>query len=68
MREDRGGENVEKEIVEIKEELAAIEALLQRLPEVQAAVFLQMWDEYQSARFTGRKPGDIWTIPPPGLR
>lgn len=63
-----GGERVDEEITEIKERLAAIESLLQRLPEVQAAVFLQMWDEYQSARLTGKKPKDIWTIPPQGLR
>lgn len=59
---------MEEEIAEIKEKLAAIESLLQRLPEVQAAIFLQMWDEYQSGRIIGKKPEDIWTIPPPGLR
>ncbi len=59
---------MEEEIAEIKKHLAVIEGLIQQLPEVQAAVFLQMWDEYQSARFTGRKPGDMWTIPPPGSR
>ena len=34
------------DLKEIKEKLAAIESLLQRLPEIQAAVFLLMRDEY----------------------
>ena len=53
---------------EIKEKLVAIESLLQRLPEIQAAVFIQMNEEYQSAKFQGRKCADIFTIAPPNLR
>lgn len=56
------------ELAEIKEKLASIESLLQRLPEIQAAAFLQMCDEYQQAKFQGKKASDIWTIPPPNLR
>lgn len=57
-----------KELVEIKEKLTAIESLLQRLPEIQAVAFMQMYDEYQSAKFQGEKASDLWTIPPPNLR
>lgn len=56
------------ELAEIKEKLTAIESLLQRLPEIQATVFFQMYDEYQSAKFQGKKSSDIWTIAPPNLR
>lgn len=63
-----GGENVEKEIVAIKEKLAVIEALLQQLPEYQAAVFLQMWEEYQTGKLFGKKFSDMFTILPPGSR
>lgn len=56
------------ELKEIKERLAAIESLLQQLPEIQAAAFFQMYDEYQSAKFQGKKATDIWTIPPPSSR
>lgn len=59
---------MENEIQEIKEKLAAIESLLQRLPEIQAAVFFQMLDEYQYAKFEGRKASDIWTVPSPPVR
>ncbi|MCD8142016.1 MAG: hypothetical protein LUD83_01835 [Clostridiales bacterium] len=56
------------DLTEIKERLAAIEALLQRLPEVQAAVFIQMQEEYEAARLQGRKSSDLWTIAPPNSR
>ena len=56
------------ELNEIKEKLAAIESLLQRLPEIQAAVFFKMLDEYQSAKFEGRKASDLWTVPNPPAR
>ena len=52
----------------ICEELAAIKALLQQLPETQAAVFIQMNEEYQKARMQGKKSSDIWTIAPPNSR
>lgn len=38
------------DLKEIKEKLASIESLLQRLPEIQAAVFLRMHDEYETAK------------------
>lgn len=56
------------ELIEIKAKLAAIESLLQRLPEIQAVALLQMYDEYQSGRMQGKKASDLWTIPPPNLR
>ena len=56
------------DLQEVKEKLAAIESLLQRLPEIQAAVFLQMLDEYQSAKLTGRTASDLWEVPSPPAR
>lgn len=58
----------ELELSEIKQKLATIESLLQRLPEIQAAVFFQMQEEYQAAKMQGMKISDIWTIAPPSLR
>ncbi len=57
-----------EDVKEIKERLTAIESLLQRLPEIQAAIFFQMLDEYQSARLTGTKAHDIWDVPTPDQR
>ena len=57
-----------EELQEIKEKLVAIERLLQRLPEIQAAVFLRMLDEYQSARVIGKKARDLWEVPSPPAR
>ena len=56
------------DLLEIKEKLAAIESLLQRLPEIQAAVFFQLLDEYELAKLQGRKANDIWIIAPPDKR
>lgn len=56
------------ELDEIKRNLAAIESLLQRLPEIQAVVFIQMYEEYQAARMQGKKSSDLWVIPPPSSR
>ena len=63
-----GGVGMENEIQEIKERLTAIESLLQRLPEIQAAVFLQMFDEYQSAKIVGKGAKDLWEVPNPQVR
>lgn len=57
-----------EDLNEIKEKLAAIESTLQRLPEIQAAVFFQMLDEYQSARVVGRKADELWEVPIPRER
>ena len=54
-----------EELADIKEKLAAIESILQRLPEIQAAVFFQMMEEYENAKLRGRKAGDLWEIPNP---
>lgn len=59
---------LENELAEIKEKLAAIESLLQRLPEIQAAVFLQMQDEYEMAKAKGRRAQDLWAVPTPKQR
>lgn len=59
---------LENELAEIKEKLAAIESLLQRLPEIQAAVFLQMQDEYEMAKAHGRRAQDLWAVPTPDER
>ena len=56
------------DLTEIKEKLAAIESLLQRLPEMQAAMFIQMNEEYQAAKLEGKKSSDLWVIAPPDLR
>lgn len=56
------------ELAEIKEKLSSIESLLKRLPEIQAAVFIQMNEEYQSAQLAGMKCSDLWTIAPPNSR
>lgn len=57
-----------EELRDIKEKMAAIESLLQRLPEIQAAVFFRMLDEYNSARMIGQKADDLWEIPTPQER
>ena len=56
------------DLTEIKEKLAAIESLLQRLPEIQTAVFLKMKEEYEAARLEGKKSSDLWVIAPPNER
>lgn len=64
------GEEVSKldDLTEIKEKLAAIESLLQRLPEIQTAVFLKMKEEYEAAKLEGKKSSDLWVIAPPNER
>lgn len=61
-------ERLLKEIAETNKKLAAIESLLQRLPEIQAGVLIQMYEEYTEARLTGQKSSDLWTIAPPHSR
>lgn len=56
------------DLTEIKEKLVAIESLLQRLPEIQAAVFLKMQEEYEAARLEGKKSSDLWVIASPNSR
>ena len=64
----KGGRQLKEDIAEIKEKLAAIESLLQRLPEIQAAVFFQMLDEYEAAKLQGRRSRDLWEFPNPRER
>lgn len=49
---------------EVIKKLTAIESLLQRLPEIQAAVHFKMQDEYEAASLNGLKAKDIWEIAP----
>ena len=56
------------ELKKIEEELAEIHSLLQRRPETQTAVFLQMWEEAQAAKLHGKTLRDIWTTAPPDQR
>ena len=56
------------DLTEFKEKLAAIESLLQRLPEIQTAVFLKMKEEYEAAKLEGKKSSDLWVIAPPNER
>ena len=56
------------DLCEIKENLAAIESLLQRLPEIQAAVFMTMQEERDAARMAGKHCTDIWEVPKPTER
>ena len=58
----------ERYLGEIKERLAAIESLLQRLPEIQSVVFIQMFEEYETAKLQGRKAKELWEIPNPQNR
>ena len=53
---------------ELKSRLDRIESLLQRLPEIQAAVFLQMREELEDAHRRGYTSSDIWVICPPEPR
>lgn len=52
----------------IENRLATIESLLQRLPEIQAAVFIRMMEEYDTAKLQGKSCDDLWDIPIPGER
>lgn len=52
----------------ILKELSAIRELLQRLPELQAAVLLQMSEEYRTAQLEGKTASDLWIIAPPSSR
>lgn len=61
-------EKVEDELRRVNEKLSAIESLLQRLPEIQAAVFMQMAEDYKAAQLRGNTAHDIWDVPSPENR
>lgn len=63
-----GGGKVNQDLEDIKKSLAHIESLLQRMPEIQAAVLIQMQEEYGSAKSRGRRADDIWVICPTNQR
>ena len=45
-----------------KKSLATIERLIQQLPEVMAATYIQMNEEYEAARMQGKSSTDLWEI------
>lgn len=53
------------ELDEIKKELEAIRHTIQQLPELNAVIFLQFYEKYESAKLIGRKTSDLWKIEPP---
>lgn len=54
------------ELQEIKKSLAHIEQLLQYMPEIQAAVYLQMKEDLGGLGLT--KASDLWDVCPPNQR
>lgn len=59
---------MKSELKEISEKLDIIISLMQRMPEIQAAVFLNMQEEKGTATLQGRKAADLWVIPRPEER
>lgn len=57
-----------EKLTELNKNLTAVYSLLQQLPEIQTAVFLQMYDEYQDAKWERRKAKDLWTVVDPQSR
>lgn len=58
---------MEEALKRIEEKLAAIESLLQQLPVIQAIAFIQLNEEYQSARLTGKTSKGLWELDLPNL-
>lgn len=58
----------ESNSLQVLKKLEAIESLLQQLPEIMAATYIQMDEEYQIAKMQGKKSSDLWIIAPPHLR
>lgn len=50
------------ELADINKKLAVIESLLQQLPEVQAAVYIKMNEEYQTSKLQRLASKELWTI------
>lgn len=59
---------LDEKLTELNKNLKAIYSLLQQLPEIQAAIFLQMYDDYQDAKWQGLKAKDLWTVAEPQKR
>lgn len=59
---------IRRDLYTIKKSLAAIESLLQRLPEIQAAVYMTMQEERDAANMVGKHCTDLWEIPEPTER
>ena len=59
---------IRRDLYTIKKSLAAIESLLQRLPEIQAAVYMTMQEERDAAHMVGKHCTDLWEIPEPTER
>ena len=57
-----------RELQKIGKSLAHIEQQLKYLPEIMAAVFLQMQQQADSHKFYGGKLTDLWDVIPPDKR
>lgn len=57
-----------RELQKIGKSLAHIERQLKYLPEIMAAVFLQMQQQADSYKFCGGKLTDLWDVIPPDKR
>lgn len=56
-----------EDLEEIKKSLAHIEMMLQQMPEIQAATFITMWEEWEKARFCGKSAKDLWEVISPNV-
>lgn len=52
----------------IRTHLASIDRQLKHLPEIQAAVFLQMQEAANNGKFQGVSVNDLWEVAPPAQR
>ena len=66
--QERVKEMDESNSLPVLKKLEAIESLLRQLPEIMAATYIQMDEEYQIAKMQGKKSSDLWIIAPPHLR
>lgn len=66
--QERVKEMDESNSLQVLKKLEAIESLLRQLPEIMAATYIQMDEEYQIAKMQGKKSSDLWIIAPPHLR
>ena len=53
-------EDIEHTLQSVEKTLASIEMLLRQMPEVLAATYIQMNEEYQRARLQGKSCRDLW--------
>ena len=60
--EVRTVEDIEHTLQSVEKTLASIEMLLRQMPEVLAATYIKMNEEYQQARLQGKRFDDLWSI------